>query len=98
MAYRTKTTNTLVLNTNADWAGSKVDKRSTMGYCVFCGNLVVWRSKKQNVLSCLIAESECRATGLSTCELLCIIEVGLQPSLLAKMWCDNKAALHITSK
>ena len=37
---------------NADWAGFKVDRRSTSDYCVFVGgNLVSWKSKKQNVVS-----------------------------------------------
>jgi len=33
--------------TDADYAGSIVDRRSTTGYCTFLGrNLVNWRSKK----------------------------------------------------
>ncbi|KAL5810289.1 hypothetical protein ACOSQ4_026857 [Xanthoceras sorbifolium] len=36
--------------TDADWAGSVTDKRSTSGYCAFVrGNLVTWRSKKQGL-------------------------------------------------
>ena len=44
---------------NADWAGSKVDRRSTTDFCIFVGgNLVLWRNKKQNVVSRSSAESE----------------------------------------
>ncbi|XP_038887093.1 secreted RxLR effector protein 161-like [Benincasa hispida] len=33
--------------TDADWAGSVVDRKSTSRYCTFVwGNLVTWRSKK----------------------------------------------------
>ena len=33
--------------TDADWAGSITDRKSTSGYCTYVwGNLVTWRSKK----------------------------------------------------
>ncbi|XP_050892193.1 uncharacterized mitochondrial protein AtMg00810-like [Lathyrus oleraceus] len=37
--------------TDADWAGSVTDRRSTSGYCTYVwGTLVTWRSKKQGVV------------------------------------------------
>lgn len=39
----------VVAYTDADWAGSLTDMRSTSGYCSFVwDNLVTWRSKKKN--------------------------------------------------
>ena len=45
--------------TNADLAGNITDQRSTSGYFTFVGgNLVMWRSKKQNVVARSSAEAE----------------------------------------
>ncbi|XP_042023001.1 secreted RxLR effector protein 161-like [Salvia splendens] len=47
--------------TDADWAGNLVDRRSTGGYFTFVsGNLVMWRSKKQKVVTLSSAEAEFR--------------------------------------
>lgn len=44
---------------DADWVGSKIDRRSSIDYCIFVGeNLVSWRSKKQIIVSRSSVESE----------------------------------------
>ncbi|RDX85925.1 Copia protein, partial [Mucuna pruriens] len=49
--------------------GSIVGRRSTSGYCMFLGgNLVTWRSKKQNVVARSSAEVEFRAMAQGICE------------------------------
>ena len=67
-----KTSNiTLAIYTDADFAGSPLDKRSTTGYYTFLGrNLVSWRNKKQNVVARSSAEAEFRAMAAGVCKLL----------------------------
>jgi len=62
---------TLDAYTDADYTGSLVARRSTTGYCTFLGgNLVTWRSKKQNVVPRSSTESELKSTAQGLCELL----------------------------
>ncbi|RDX60598.1 hypothetical protein CR513_61247, partial [Mucuna pruriens] len=48
--------------TDADYAGSVMDRISNLGYCIFLrGNLVTWRSNKQNMVARSSVEAEFRA-------------------------------------
>ena len=86
---------------DADWAGCVVDRRSTAGYFTFVGgNLVTWKSKKQNVVALSSAEAEFRGMVKGICELLwlrkLLTELGFEPSTEMKLFCDNKAAIDIS--
>ncbi|RVW29213.1 Retrovirus-related Pol polyprotein from transposon RE1 [Vitis vinifera] len=67
--------------TDADWAGAVDDRRSISGYFTFVGgNLVTWKSKKQNVVARSSAEAKFRGY------------LSRQP---IRLFCDNKAACDI---
>ena len=71
MLYENRGHTQVVRYTDADWAGSSIDRRSTLGYCVFIGgNLISWKSKKQHVVARSSAEAEYRAMALATCEIV----------------------------
>ncbi|WJZ80505.1 hypothetical protein VitviT2T_000420 [Vitis vinifera] len=97
-----KKNNTLALEayTDVDYAGSLVDRISTTRYCIFLGgNLVTWRSKKQNVVARSSVESEFRVIAQGLCELLWlkIILDDLRNKWDGpmKLYCDNKSAINI---
>ena len=86
--------------TDADYAGSITDRRSTSGYCTFLGgNLVTWRSKKQDVVARSSAEAEFRAMAQGICELLwlkiILEDLKIKWEGPMKLYCDNKSAISI---
>ena len=85
---------------DADRAGAIDDRRSTLGYFTFVGgNLVTWRSKKQNVVVCSSAETKFRGMTLGICEALwlrlLLMDLGYLPRQSIRLYCDNKVVCDI---
>ncbi|XP_050156187.1 uncharacterized mitochondrial protein AtMg00810-like [Malus sylvestris] len=58
-------------NTDVDWAGNALDRKSTTGFCTFVGgNLVSWKRKKQAVIARSSAKAEYHAMASTACELI----------------------------
>ena len=61
----------LQVYTNADYVGSQVDRHSMTSYYTYLGgNLITWRSEKQNVAARSNAEVEFWASAQGLCEAL----------------------------
>ena len=93
--------NKVVGYSDADYAGS-CDRKSTTGFCTFVGgNLVTWKSKKQNVVARSSAEAEYRAMASTASELIWIkqllSDMKIEYTGAMQMYCDNQAARHIAS-
>jgi len=98
LLFRKRENLSMKIYTDADYARSIVDKRSTTGHCIFLGrNLVTWRSKKQNVVARSSAEAKFRVMAQGVCELLWmkIIRDDLKIKYEAPtgLVCDNKSAI-----
>lgn len=90
----------VVAYTDSDYAGEIEGRRSTAGYFTFVGgNLVTWRSKKQNIVTRSSAEAEFRGMADGICETLwlkfLLRDLGVPLKEPITLYCDNKAARDI---
>ena len=65
------------------------------------GNLISWKSKKQDIVAISSAEAKYRAIALATCELIwlkhLLQELRFENDEQMKLKCDNQVALYISS-
>ena len=90
----------LVGYSDSDYAGDKVDRKSTLGTCQFLGrSLVSWSSKKQNFISIYIVEVEYIVAGSCCVQLLWMTQTlrdyGIQVRDVPLL-CDNESAIKIS--
>ena len=86
--------------TDSDFVGSLSDRRSTSGYCIFlAGNLVIWRSKKQDVVARSSTEAEFRALAHELTEIIWIkrilqdLKIKINGS--CNIFCDNQSTIRV---
>ena len=85
---------------DADYAGSQVDRKSTSGACEFLGDcLVAWHSKKQTSVALYTADGEYIAAGSCCAQILwmqqTLQDFGISYSNIP-IYCDNTSAINIS--
>jgi hypothetical protein len=89
----------LIRYSDADYAGCKIDRKSTSGTCQFLGrSLVSWASKKQNSIALSTAEAEYIVVGHCCAQLLwmrqTLRDYGYKLSKVPLL-CDNESAIRM---
>ena len=86
---------------DSDYAGCKIDRKSTSGGCHMLGrSLVSWASKKQNSVALSTAEAEYIAAGSCCAQILYIKQTLLDYGIAFKsvpLLCDNESAVKIAN-
>jgi hypothetical protein len=86
---------------DSDYAGCKLDRKSTSGTCQFLGrSLVSWSSKKQNSVALSTAEAEYVAAGACCSQLLwmrlTLRDFGCKFSKVPLL-CDNESVIKLAN-
>ncbi|KAK5784594.1 hypothetical protein PVK06_039120 [Gossypium arboreum] len=93
---------TLVGYANANWGLDIDDHRSTVGYCVYFGDMPIsWCSKKQQVVSRSTAVAEYRSLAAATSDITWLVslltELQIPSADSPTVWCDNSSAVAVVA-
>ncbi len=98
--YSKESSINLIGYTDSDFAGCKLDRKSTSGSCQFLEkNLISWFSKKQNSVALSTAEAEYVAAGSCCAQILWIKQqledYGIKQNKIS-INCDNTSTINLT--
>jgi hypothetical protein len=89
----------LIGYSDSDYAGCKVDRKSTSGTCQLLGrSFVSWSSRKQNSVALSTAEAEYISTGSCCAQILWMKanDFGIKFKKVPLL-CDNESAINLTN-
>ena len=86
--------------TDADWAGSVCDRRSTSGFMFSLGSAAItWSSKKQPTVALSSTEAEYRGAAVAACEVawlqMLLGDLGIQVQVPVVIHCDNLSSIQL---
>ncbi|WJX72495.1 hypothetical protein P8452_56374 [Trifolium repens] len=100
LLYKKSLDSKLVGFCDTDYAGDKIERKSTSGNCQFIGeNLISWASKRQAIIALSTAEAE-YISAAKCCTQLLWMKYQLEDYNITEssipLYCDNTAAIHLS--